>query len=117
MRKLEVKIRQIIWAINQSFKPTTHDKVIYKGNFYYIKSSLTGENVWNIFENGEKEPTHRYIKGQDLKVVHSYKRFIRVFKQHMFFQKTSWQRIDCSNPIGTRLSYISSDNIFFMRSY
>ena len=117
MRKLEVKIRQIIWAINQSFKPTTYDKVIYKGNLYYIKSSLTGENIWNLFEKSNEQPTYSYIRGNELKIVHSFKRIVRVFKQHMRFQKTSWQRIDCSNPIGTRLSYISSDNIFFMRSY
>lgn len=115
MRKIEVKIRQIIWALKQSFKPTTYDKVIYNGNIYYIKSSLTGENIWNLFEKTKDKPTYSYIRGNELKIVHSFNRFIRVFKEHMFFQKTSWQRIDCSNPIGTRLSYISSDNIFFGR--
>lgn len=115
MRKLEVKIRQIIWSISQSFKPTTYDKVIYKGNLYYIKSSLTGEDIWNLFEKSKDKPTYSYIRGNEVKIVHSYKRFIIVFKQHMFFQKTSWQRIDCSNPIGRRLSYINSENISFYR--
>ena len=117
MRKIEVKIRQIIWAFKQSFKPTTYDFVIYQGEKYYIKSSLTGENVWNLFEKDEKEPTHRYIKGKDLKVVQSFKRFINVFKNHLIFQKQSWGLIDCGNPIGTRLSYNNSDDIYFRRSF
>ena len=117
MRKIEVKIRQIIWAIKQSFKPTTYDLVIYQGKEYYIKSSLTGENVWNLFEKGEKEPTHRYIKGQDLKVIQSIKRFANVFKNHLKFQKKNWGLIDCGNPIGTRLSYNNSDDIYFRRSF
>ena len=54
MRKIEVKIRQIIWAFKKSFEPTTYDFVIYKGEKYFIKSSLTGENIWNIFKKGEK---------------------------------------------------------------
>ena len=117
MRKIEVKIRQIIWAINQSLKPTTYDLVEYKNEKYYIKSSLTGEDIWNLSKKGDEKPTHYYIKGKDLKVVHSLKRFKNVFKHHMFFQWSSWQKIDCCNPIGSRLSYISSENIRFMRSY
>jgi hypothetical protein len=113
MRKIEVKIRQIIWAFKKSFKPTTYDLVIYEGKQYFIKSSLTGENVWNLFEKGEKEPIHRYIKGQDLKVVQSVKRFINVFKKHLTFQKQSWGLIDCGNPIDTRLSYNNSEDIYF----
>ena len=113
MRKIEVKIRQIIWALKQSFKPTTYDLVIYQGKVYYIKSSLTGENVWNLFEKGEKEPAHRYIKGENLKLVQSFKRFINVFKNHLRFQKQSWGLIDYGNPIGTRLSYNNSEDIYF----
>jgi len=117
MRKIEVTIRQIIWSFRQSFKPTTYDLVIYQGKQYFIKSSLTGENIWNLFEKGEKEPTHRYIKGQDLKIVHSIKRFVNVFRNHLRFQKQSWGSIDACNPIGTRLSYMSSENIYFRNRY
>jgi hypothetical protein len=117
MRKIEVKIRQIIWAFKQSLKPTTYDLVIYQGKQYFIKSSLTGENVWNLFEKGEKVPTHKYIKGKELKVVQSVKRFINVFKNHLRFQKQSWDLIDCGNPIGTRLSYHNSEDIYFRRSF
>ena len=117
MRKIEVKIRQIILAFKQSLKPTTYDLVIYQGKQYFIKSSFTGENVWNLFEKGEKEPTHRYIKGKELKVVQSVKRFINVFKNHLRFQKQSWNLIDCGNPIGTRLSYHNSEDIYFRRSF
>ena len=113
MRKLEVKIRQIVWSIIQSFKPTTYDYVEYKGDKYYVKSSLTGENIWNLFEKGKDKPTYYYIKGKDLKIIHSLKRFVNVFKHHMFFQWSSWQKIDCRKPIGTRLSYLSSENIRF----
>jgi hypothetical protein len=117
MRKLEVKIRQITWSINQSFKPTTYDLVEFMGNKYYIKSSLTGEGVWNLYLKVSKEPNHRFIRTNELKLIHSFGRFVRVFKEHMFFQWSSWQSIDCRNPIGTRLSYLSSDNIRFHRHY
>ena len=117
MRKLEVKIRQIIWSINQSFKPTTYDLVEYQNEKYYIKSSLTGEDVWNLSKKGNEKPMYYYIKGKDLKIIHSFKRLKNVFKQHMFFQWSSWQRIDCFNPVGTRLSYLNSENIYFRHSY
>lgn len=117
MRKIEVNFKQIIWAFKQSFKPTTYDLVSYQGKHYFIKSSLTGENVWNLFEKGEIKPTHKYIKGQDLKVIQSMKRFINVFKNHLRFQKQSWGLIDCGNSIGTRLSYNNSEDIYFRRSF
>jgi len=113
MRKLEVKIRYIIWAIKQSFKPTTHDLVEYNENLYYIKSSLTGNDIWNLNKKGEKEITFYYVKGKDLKLVHSFDRFKRVFKQHLWFQNTSWYSIDIRRPLGRRICYINSDNIRF----
>lgn len=116
MRKIEVLIRQVVWSFKQTFKPTTYDLVIYQGRKYFIKSSLTGENVWNLFESGTKEPTHRYIDGDDIKVVQSLKRFISVFKKHLKFQKQNWMLIDCENPVGTRLCYNNSDDITFGRS-
>lgn len=116
IRKIEVKIRQVFWAFMQSFKPTTYDLVLYKGKKYFIKSSLTGENIWNLFEQGTTEPTHRCIRGNDIKVVQSVKRFANVFKNHLRFQIQNWQLIDCDNPIGTRLSYYNSENIFFRKS-
>jgi hypothetical protein len=113
MRKIEVKIRQIIWAYKKSFKPTTYDFVIYKGEKYFIKSSLTGENIWNLYKKGEKKPSHNYINGNNFKKINSLKLFTKNFKQHLNFQKQNWGSIDLNNSIGTRLSYISSDNIMF----
>lgn len=49
MRKIEVKIRQFLWALKKSFEPTTGDAVIFQGQEYFIKTSLTGENIWNLF--------------------------------------------------------------------
>lgn len=117
MRKLEVKIKQIIWSLKQSFKPSTYDTVIYQGNKYFIKSSLTGENIWNLFEKGEKKPKHYRISGDELKIAYSLKRFINSFKKHLLFQRQNWGLIDCKNPIGTRLSYLSSENIYFHKCY
>jgi hypothetical protein len=117
MRKIEVKIRQIIWAFKQSFNPTNYDLVIYQGKEYFIKTSLAGENIWNLFVKYEIKPIHRYIKGQDLKVVHSFKRFINVFKTYLRFQKQNWGLIDYRNPIGTRLCYNNSDDIYFLRIF
>jgi len=115
MRKAEVKIRQIIWAIKMSFKPTTYDLVEFKGNNYYIKSSLCGEDIWELYEKGNTKPVYSRIRGNELKIIKSFKRFKEVFKHYMRFQVTSWQSIDCRNPIGTRLSYINSENIKFYR--
>lgn len=113
MRTLEVKIRQILWSFKRCFKPTTYDCVKYKGEKYYIKSSLCGHNIWDLYEKGNQNPIFKYIKGKDLKIIHSLKRFKVVFNQHLRFQKTSWGLIDCSNPIGTRLSYNNSNDIHF----
>jgi len=115
MRKLEVKIRQIIWSFKMTFKPTTYDLVEFKNNKYYIKSSLCGEDIWNLFEKGKDKCSYSHIRGNELKIIHSFKRFKEVFNHYMFFQKSSWQSIDCKNPIGTRLSYINSENIKFFK--
>lgn len=116
IRKIEVTFRQIVWACKQSFKPTTYDSVNYYGNKYYIKSSLVGEDVWDLYRFCEKLPTHRRIKGNEFKLVHSVGRFIYVFKSNYKFQKMNWYSIDCQNSIGTRLSYKNSDNIYFSKS-
>ena len=113
MRKIEVKVRQFIWAIKTSLKPTTYDLVEYKGDTFFIKSSLTGEGVWNLFKVGETSATYFYIKNRDLKLLHSFKRFVKVIKWHLHFQETSWGRIDRNKPIGRRLCYYSSENILF----
>lgn len=117
MRKIEVKIRQLFWAFTEALKPTNYDLVIFQGKRYYIKSSLTGYNIWNLFEKNNSEPIHKYIKGNNLKVVHSIKRFIPIFKQKMYFQKSCWQKLDFSNPFGTRLSYLNSNNIYYRKRY
>jgi hypothetical protein len=95
----------------------THDLVIYQGKEYFIKSSLTGINIWNLFEKGKNKPTHYRVKGEDFKLTQSFKRFIIVFRNHLKFQKQSWGLIDYQNPIGTRLSYNNSDDIYFHKSF
>ena len=113
MRKLEVKIRQIIWALNKIIKPTTYDIVLFNGNKYFIKSSLTGDNIWNLYKMGVDKPIYMHIRGNEFKIIHSLDRFVKCFKNHMKFQVQSWQQIDERKPIGTRLSYYNSDNIRF----
>jgi hypothetical protein len=113
MRKIEVKIRQIIWAFKKSFKPTTYDLVVYQGKQYFIQPSFTGDDVWHLFDWVDNKPIHARIKGENLKVVQSAKRFINVFKQHLRFQKQNWESIDCGNPIGSRLCFNNSDDIYF----
>jgi len=90
MRKLEVKIRQIVWAIKKSFKPSTNDLVIYCGKDYFIKPSMTGEDTWNLFKFGENVVTHGLIDGNDLVVVHSFSRFVRRFRENLSFQEQNW---------------------------
>ncbi len=116
MRKLEVKIRQIIWSIINAFRPTNYDMVIYKGEKYYIKTSLTGENVWNLFKISSDEIAFYRINGREFNIIHSIRRFISVFKCNMRFQESAWGLIDRQNPLGTRLSYKNSENIYF-RNY
>ena len=77
---------------------------------------MTGENVWNLFEIDGKDVIHYRISGCDFKVVHSFNRFIKVFKHNLRFQKNNWYLIDCNSPIGTRLSYNNSDDIYFHRN-
>lgn len=113
IRKIEVLIRILVWSFNQTFKPTTYDDVVYNGKHYYIKSSFTGYNIWNLYESESREQIHSYIKGSDLKIIHSLRRFRVVFKGNLNFQLNNWYMIDCSKPIGSRLSYNNSDNIKF----
>lgn len=116
MRKIEVKIRQIIWALKQMKKPTTYDFVIYEKNKYYIKSSLSGHDVWSLFDPITNDRKHSHIVGSALKVVQSPKRNINAFKRHLKFQEQNWGSIDRINPVGTRLSYNNEDDIQFYKS-
>ena len=113
MRKIEVKIRQFFWSLKETLKPNTYDTVIYNGEKYYIKSSLCGHNIWDLYKKNNEILIIKRIRGEDLKVVHSFKRFKVVFNQNMHFQKTSWQSIDFNKKLGSRLSYYNSNNIRF----
>lgn len=114
MRKIEVKIRQIIWSMCSIFEPHNYDIVLYKGDEYSIKSSLTGYNKWNLYKRGIVGlNTFSNIRGKEFKICHSLKRCLIIFKESMGFQKMSWELIDISHPLGTRLSYINLENIKF----
>lgn len=117
MRKIEVIIRQLVWAFMQSFKPTSYDIVIYKGKRYYIKYNFSSENIWNLFDLNDHSLVKAHVKGSDLKIVQSLKRFVNVFKTHLTFQKQNWGSIDYCNPVGTRLSYNNSDDIYFHKRF
>jgi|SRR5699024_6413913 len=111
IRFIEIKIRQFIWLIKNIGKPDTYDEVIYKGDKYWIKSSLTGYNIWNLYKNEEKNPTYFRIKGDDLKVKRSFKKLKNTIKLMMRFQKNTWQQIDMENRIGSRLTFYNSEDI------
>lgn len=106
IRKLEVKIRYVIWAITQLKEPTSYDTVIFNGRQHWIEYANPHWKIKNI--PGQ-------LKKQDFKIVRGFKRDIRVFKQRYKFQKTSWYSIDYRNPFFTRISYMSSDNIHFQK--
>lgn len=113
MRKIEVIIKQTIWSIKNIFKPNNYDIVIYNNQKYYIKSSLTGYNKWSLYEKNNEKPIYKNINGKNLKIIHSLKRTIEIFNQNYKFQKNNWRSIDLNKKLGTRLSYINSDNINF----
>jgi len=113
MRKIEVKLRQYIWSFKKCFKPSSYDLVIYQNETYYIKSSMVGNDIWNLYKHEIETPIFYRINGKKLKVKHSWKRFKNNFKQNLSFQEQNWQTIDLEKPFGTRLSYINSDNIVF----
>lgn len=114
MRKLEVKIRQIIWAFKNSFKPSECYSVEFQGETCNIKPSFTGHNIWNVTPKNIDNLTFYRINGSELKVnLHSFSRWYLNFKHLYLHQKWSWYSIDIRKPIGTRLSYINSDNIMF----
>lgn len=115
MRKIEVKIRQIIWCLKGIFEINNYDLVFYNNKKYYVKSSLVGNDIWDLYNEKDLKPEYKYIKGFELKIIHSLIRCKRVFKFKMSFQKSSWQSIDYNNKLGTRLSYLNSDNIYFSK--
>lgn len=112
IRNIEVKILQIVWSISKAFQPDTYDYVKYVGQKMYIKSALTGHNKWNIYSNYDK-CVRRNINGDELTVCHSLTGLKSKFKQNLKFQKSNWESIDKRKPIGSRLSYINSNNIKF----
>jgi hypothetical protein len=113
MRNIEVAIRQLFWAIKRTFSPTTHDAVLYKNKVYFIRPSGKGHDRWNLFKSFGRPTTFRAIKGEDLQVLHSFKRTRFEFKSKLAFQHGYWGDIDRRSPIGTRLSYNNADDISF----
>ena len=117
IRRIEVKIRQVFWSFRKAFRPVNYDIVVYKGEKFFIKTSFNGHDIWNLYKKGETNPAYKHIKGNELKIVHSVKRFICVFKDSLKFQEYAWGLIDCNNKIGTRLSYKNSEDIYFRKKY
>lgn len=113
MRKLEVKLRQLLWAFKETFKPAAGDLVKYKGFKCYIRPTLTGYNTWHLRNIDSESPRFTYVKGSDLKIIRSIPQHIHRFKDLLRFQKQSWGSIDLIKPVGTRLSYNNSDDIQF----
>ena len=114
MRKIEVWVRQVIWAFNKTLLPDSGDLVLYGGIKYYIKPSLTAEDTWNLYLLGSKGIAHRRVAGRDLSVVRSFRGSVRVFKSHLNFQKHNWGMLDCLHPVGRRLIYLSSYDIRYI---
>ncbi|UII80067.1 hypothetical protein [Flagellimonas sp. CMM7] len=111
LRKLEVKIRYVLWAISQLKHPTSYDKVKHQTGEFIIKY---GNPNW-IFvasHHGKKQ-----FKSTEFKVIRSRSRDWRVFKEKMKFQLGYWYNIDYQNPLFSRISYKNSDNIYFQRKY
>lgn len=117
IRLIEVNIRQFIWAINKSVEPTGQDRVDYDGYVCYLVNSGSGDNIWDIFTIGTNVRLASNVKGGDIKITHSWKRSVRLVKHSMFFQFSAWEKIDMMNPIGTRLSYLSSNDIKFYNKH
>jgi hypothetical protein len=118
MRKIEVIIRQLIWAFNKSFDPAECFSVNYKGFELIVKPSFTKDNCWNLCKRNTDSSLLYRIEGSNLKVnYHSFKRWYENFKNMYRHQKWSWYSIDIRNPLGSRLSYISSDNIKFRNNH
>lgn len=106
-RSIEVEIRYFLWILSRLKNPTTYDKVVFKGEEYFIKY---GNPYWIFIDShfGKKQ-----FKSRQFKVVRSLKRDFRVFKHLYGFQKRSWYSIDVRNNLFSRISYKGSDNIKF----
>ena len=114
MRKIEVKIKHLIWAFKRSFEPAECYSVDYRGFTFVIKPSFTGSNKWNLYAKGINEILFSDVKSEDLKAnLISFNRWFNNFKSMYKFQKWSWYSIDCKKPLGSRISYINSDNTRF----
>jgi hypothetical protein len=114
IRKIEVKIRYIIWAFEESFKANSNYYAKYNGNMYYLKNEIYSENIWSLISIKDTNVKLQYINIKDFKVIiPSIGCFIRTFKSKMFFQNSSWFAIDIRKPIGNRISYNNSNNIKF----
>lgn len=114
MRKLEVKIKHVIWAFKESFKPSECYSVQFQGITCNIKPSFTGYNIWNVTPKITEGLTFYRVKGSELKVnLHSFNRVYQNFKHLYRHQKWSWYSIDIQKPFRSRISYINSDNIQF----
>lgn len=105
-RKLEVKIRYIIWAFKMLSYPTTYDKINYQGTLGVLTNGVNAPR-WktNITKNQIHQNTFLVIRG--------FKRDFRVFKQRYSFQMSSWYYIDYRNKLGSRISYYNSNDIRF----
>lgn len=112
IRYFEVKIRQIVQSIKAIFIPTSYDEVYYEDVQFYVKPSYTGYNIWNLHLKNVKGVFLYRVNGEDLKIIHSFSRSVKVFKKHYKFLKNNWESVDIKNPIGSRLTYINSDDIY-----
>src|SRR5690606_10150999 len=106
MRKIEVKIRYIVWAYKRLSFPTTYDKINYQGDEGYCINGVNSP-MWLTSLSNQRIHESKFL------VIRSVKRDIIVFKEHYLFQLRYWYSIDNRNKLFTRISYYNSNNIKF----
>ena len=100
IRKLEVRIRYFFWALSRIKNPTNYDRVSHSTGNYIVKY---GNPNWIFLasHHGKKQ-----FKKSEFKVLRSFSRDLRVFKEKYGFQMGYWYSIDYSNKIGSGISYV-----------
>lgn len=97
-RKLEVKIRYMIWSYKRLDYPTTGDEINYQGSIGYCVHGID-QPFWRITLSDHKVHENKFL------VIRSFKRDWRVFWERYNFQMDYWYMIDCNGPMFTNIKY------------
>lgn len=120
IRTIELKFRYANWALSKIDELHLTDKVRYDGIYCTIISGASKPfwKLWPVHNKGlnkSKKKELERVHEKHFEPILNLETYLNRFQMDYDFQINNWFKIDVNRPIGTRISYKSSNDIQFSK--